>query len=210
MPKVVDVEKRRARIVEAVFRLVASGGVEAASLRNVAAEAGLNIGSVRHYFDSHDALMLAATETMADRVTERIQRHGDALSRAYEREDDRAMGAAVFAIFAELLPLDQDRRLECAVWMAFTERARVSPGLRQAADAMHRQVIDLTTRLLTGGHAPEAQDRAAVLVTGVDGLTLAALSWPDDYPPDKQERLLRLLLRQAYAAAPDAGPRRRD
>lgn len=201
MPKVVDVEQRRAHIVDAVFRLVAQGGVEAASLRNVAAESGLNIGSVRHYFESHNALMLAATETMAERVSARMEAHGDRLQAAFMAGDDRAMEAAVFAIFAELLPLDGQRRVECAVWLAFAERARVSPELRPAADAMHRDVIRHTTDLLAGAGVPDPDDRAAVLATAVDGLTLAGLSWPADYPPAKQERLLSVLLRQAFAGA---------
>ncbi|WP_425308091.1 TetR family transcriptional regulator C-terminal domain-containing protein [Ammonicoccus fulvus] len=201
MPKVVDVEQRRAVIVEAVFRLVASGGVEAASLRNVAAEAGLNIGSVRHYFVSHDALLLAATEEMARRVTVRMEAHGSRLAEAFEAGDERRMGDVIFALFAELLPLDEQRRVECGVWMAFTERARVSLDLREAADQMHREVIRLTSNLLLGAGVPDAEDRAAALTIGVDGLTLAGLSWPEDYPPEKQQRLLGLLLRQAFGGA---------
>lgn len=201
MPKIIDVEQRRALIVDAVFRLVASGGVEAASLRNVAAEAELNIGSVRHYFASHDALLLAATEVMADRVGARLEEHGRRLDEALQSGDDHRIGEVVLAMYAELLPLDDQRRMECAVWLAFTERARVTPSLRDAADRMHREVVQATHRLLAGAGAPDAEDRAVALVTGVDGLTLAGLSWPDDYPPEKQRRLLGQLLRQAFTGA---------
>lgn len=201
MPKVVDVEQRRAIIVDAVFRLVASGGVEAASLRNVAAEADLNIGSVRHYFASHDALLLAATEEMARRVTARMEAHGLELAQAFGAGDERRMGEVIFALFAELLPLDDERRVECGVWLAFTERARVSSELREAADQMHREVIRFTNDLLVGAGVSDAEDRAAALTIGVDGLTLAGLSWPEDYPPEKQQRLLGLLLRQAFGGA---------
>jgi AcrR family transcriptional regulator len=44
-----------------VFRVVRRAGFEQASLRNVAEEAGLAIGSVRHYFDGHTDLMVFAT-----------------------------------------------------------------------------------------------------------------------------------------------------
>ncbi|WP_432558672.1 TetR/AcrR family transcriptional regulator [Granulicoccus sp. GXG6511] len=205
MPKVVDVAERRALIVDAVFRLVEQGGVEAASLRNVAREAGLNVGSVRHYFESHDALMLAATRAMAERVTARIEAHGERILAAFHRADHRELSAAVVGVYAELLPLDERRRRECAVWLAFVERARVSPALRPAADEMHRDVVRLTTSLLEGAGVPEARDRAALLTIAVDGLTVAALSWPEDYPPDVQQRLLAVLLRQSFAGATALG-----
>lgn len=203
MPKVVNVAERRNVILEAVFRLIARGGMEAASLRNVATEAELNIGSVRHYFESHDALLLAATELMAERVTARIEVHGAQLAAAFAAGDEAGMGAAVFAIYAELLPLDEERRRECSVWLAFTERARVVPEVRAAGEQIHREILAITTQLLS--EFPDAEDRAVALTAGVDGLTLAAVAWPTHYPPERQERVLRLLLRQAYSR-PQDGP----
>ncbi|MDO5498787.1 MAG: TetR family transcriptional regulator C-terminal domain-containing protein [Propionibacteriaceae bacterium] len=198
MPKVVNAEERRELIVDAVFRLVARGGVEAASLRNVAVESGLNIGSVRHYVESHDALMLAATEAMAERVGRRVEDRVRAAQSSSLVGDGPATEAAIVDLYAQLLPLDAARRGECAVWLAFLERSRVNPELRGAAEQMHREVVRVTTEWLTAAGVPEAADRAALLTTGVDGLTLAALSWPDDYPPDRQLRLLGGLLRQAF------------
>lgn len=46
MPKQVDHDERRREIATAVLRLVTTGGVEAASLRTVAGEAGVSMGAV--------------------------------------------------------------------------------------------------------------------------------------------------------------------
>ena len=50
VPKFVDAALRRQEVVEAVFRIIAADGLERASLREVADEAELAVGSVRHYF----------------------------------------------------------------------------------------------------------------------------------------------------------------
>ena len=48
MPKVVDHAARREQLAAALWRVVVRDGVEAASLRRVAAEAGWSVGSLRH------------------------------------------------------------------------------------------------------------------------------------------------------------------
>lgn len=64
----IDPRERRRDIVRAAFRLVVAEGVAGMSLRKVAAESGLNIGSVRHYFRGHDELLIAAAEEAGDRM----------------------------------------------------------------------------------------------------------------------------------------------
>ncbi|NNG20839.1 TetR family transcriptional regulator [Naumannella sp. ID2617S] len=201
MPKIVDPERRRAEVVEAVFRLVDRGGIESASLRNVATEAGLNVGSVRHYFTSHDDLLLAAAEEMTRRVENRIAARVPALSRAYAAHDLVAVGRGLTAVFAELLPLDATRRRECAVWLAFVERSRVQPELRAAADEVHILVRDATRRMLAGAGVPRPADAAECLLAGVDGLTLTGLQLPERYPPARLRRLLRQLVALALTGA---------
>jgi len=45
---------------EVVARLVADEGLEAVSVRTVAAEARVSIGTVQHYFPTKDAMLLHA------------------------------------------------------------------------------------------------------------------------------------------------------
>ena len=60
VPRQVDHDERRRHIGAAVLRLIATRGLEAASLRNVAAEAGVSMGTVQHYFTTkHEMLDFA-------------------------------------------------------------------------------------------------------------------------------------------------------
>lgn len=49
MPARIDAEERRQYVIDAAFRLIVAEGLEGLTLRKVAAEANLNIGSVRHF-----------------------------------------------------------------------------------------------------------------------------------------------------------------
>ena len=50
MPKIVDHERRRAEIVQTTWRVIARRGLDGATLREVAAEAGYANGALKPYF----------------------------------------------------------------------------------------------------------------------------------------------------------------
>lgn len=195
MPKVVDPEKRRARIADAVFALIERGGVEEASLRNVATESGLNIGSVRHYVDGHEGMLIDAVQEMARRVERRVEGRVSALG-ARDPTDRRAMGEAALDMLEELLPLDDERRREVVVWLAFCERSRVTPELQEHA----RELVDGSRQLCrplleAAGVAPDALDLASQSLAGaVDGLAIALLHDPDRLDRAQLRSILRAQL----------------
>ncbi|RJQ86239.1 TetR/AcrR family transcriptional regulator [Amycolatopsis panacis] len=184
MPKVVDGEQRRAHIADAVLRLAARDGLNAVSLRAVATEAELNIGSVRHYFDSQHALLRFAMQATIDRVSARLLAHREAmppmagLSRAeiVDRLTD---------FFAELLPLDERRRSEATVLVEFLIAARADPGLADLAAETIRGTVTLARRILdalagTGTFAPgDPEVEAPRLAALLDGLVFRAILQPE-------------------------------
>src|SRR3712207_773273 len=72
VPRVVNVEQQKAAIAAATARLIASSGLEAVSLRSVAAEAGVSMGRVQHYFATKDELLLEALQRSYRRMERRI------------------------------------------------------------------------------------------------------------------------------------------
>ena len=76
MPKVVDIEQRRAELAEAASRLIARAGIESATMREVAAEAGWTTGALTHYFSDKRELLL--TTFQASLANRRSQRPTDA------------------------------------------------------------------------------------------------------------------------------------
>ena len=183
MPKIVDAEARRQEVVQAVFRIIASDGLERASLREVADEAGLAVGSVRHYFASSDELLVFSFASVIDRISGRLE---SALF-AVEGETPGSAGqhAAVLNLLGQFLPLDEELAVDACVWMAFRHAARIRPVLAAEAERSHRVVAAIVGRLiilLSPGEAAAPQSlvtEAERLLATMDGLCMHALLQPE-------------------------------
>ena len=207
MPKLVDPVERREHIVGAVLRLVARDGFAGASLRNVAAESGLNIGSVRHYFTSHSELLIFAMTAMVERVTARLVGHVVAAA-GWERRPVAERRDLALAALEELLPLDATRRAEVAVFVEFTASARTDPALadlaRHAAEGTRELVGRIVARhVAAGGLRPglDPELETARLWALVDGVSTQAVLQPDLVPPDTCRRVVDLHLRSLEQGA---------
>jgi AcrR family transcriptional regulator len=130
VPKQVDHEQRRREITDAVCRIAAAGGLEAVSLSQVAAEAGVSKGLVQHYFRSRDEMLVHATGHLRESVERRIAaRAGDATLRN---------------LLAALLPTDEEARTESLVAHAFFMRAlkdQVVADQFSKGDALLREAV---------------------------------------------------------------------
>ncbi|HET8878025.1 MAG TPA: TetR family transcriptional regulator C-terminal domain-containing protein [Arthrobacter sp.] len=184
MPKFVDAALRRQEIVDAVFRIIAADGLERASLREVADEAGLAVGSVRHYFASSEELLTHSFRVVVDRVVARLATAETRLAEARPGSGDHR--SAALALLAELLPLDEERAVDACVWMAFKNAARIRPFLSPEADRSHRAVAAVVGRLvldLAGDDGAPGQQQlvteAERLLATLDGLVLHALLQPE-------------------------------
>jgi AcrR family transcriptional regulator len=128
VPKVVDHDARRAELARAVWAVIRREGIERASVRAVAAQAGCSPGSLRHYFATHSELLAFAFQVVEDRIRARLT--------ALDRDPEPRRAAR--QVLHELLPLDDERRAENEVWLAFTARALVDPSLQD----LHARVDD--------------------------------------------------------------------
>ena len=87
IPRRVDRDQRRATIAEAILRIAASRGLDEVSLRDVAAEAGVSMGQVQHYFATKSEMLRFACAHMVERTRRAI---ADALAEAPEPASARA------------------------------------------------------------------------------------------------------------------------
>ena len=187
MPKIVDAAARRQEVVEAVFRIIATDGLERASLREVADEAGLAVGSVRHYFSSSDELLAHSFGVAVDRITGRLDEARENLTRLVPGTAEHREG--VLTLLGQFLPLDEERAVDACVWMAFKNAARIRPFLAAEADRSHRAVAAVIGWLIMELRAPgESVDgdghqglvtEAERLLATLDGLTMHALLQPE-------------------------------
>lgn len=166
-----------------MFRIIASDGLERASLREVADEAGLAVGSVRHYFSSSDELLVFSFAAVIDRIAARLEEALQAV--VHQRPGSPDHDAAVLNMLGQLLPLDEELAVDACVWMAFRNAARIKPVLSEESERSHRTVAALVGRLvveLSPGQATDQQvlvTEAERLLATLDGLCMHALLHPE-------------------------------
>ena len=153
----VDPAERRAEIVSAAFGLLADGGVEAATMRRVAAAADATTGRVTHYFGSRVELLVAALSEVDRRRVGRIAVH-----------DHLDPAARLRAVLMERLPLDTRRLDEVRVWLALagTNIPEVRDELRDQSVRWDR----LVRSLITAARLPD--EGTASVAALVDGLAV--------------------------------------
>ncbi|KAA5829220.1 TetR family transcriptional regulator C-terminal domain-containing protein [Saccharopolyspora hirsuta] len=176
MPKQVDHEARRTQIAEALLRLASCGGLEAVSLRDVAAEAGISMGAVQHYFKSKEQMLLHAMDHVTKRAGERIR---TALMARGRRPSAREI---VRTVMLEMLALTEDSRMEFLTHLAFFMRALGSPELaamyREWWPELERWLADELRAAQETGELPPDRDparEAELLLTVPDGLSVGLL-----------------------------------
>ncbi|MCE7004824.1 TetR family transcriptional regulator C-terminal domain-containing protein [Kibdelosporangium philippinense] len=163
MPRQVDHEQRRQAIAEALWRIVSTQGLEGVSLRNVAAEAGISMGLVQHYFRSKDEMLLFAYATLSVRIENRLL-----AGSGYQ--------PTLKTLFLEMLPLDDERREEAHAVVAFMTRAAVSPAFAEAANVDAGAFRAYITSQLTAAGVPDAEQHTEILLATVDGMAVRILA----------------------------------
>ncbi|UQA91852.1 TetR/AcrR family transcriptional regulator [Streptomyces halobius] len=198
MPKKVDHEARRQEIAEALWRIAGTRGLDGASLRDVAAEAGISLGRLQHYFHSKDQLLLFAlrhTNRLADqRIRERIE----ALT------DEPSPRTVLRTCLSGMLPLDEQSRTGQLVAAAYFARAVHDENLRaEAEDGIPKLRAFLTDQLRRAAERGElspdraTEDEAMLLISLVDGLSAYVLL--DVQTGDEALRVLDLHLGRLFA-----------
>jgi AcrR family transcriptional regulator len=182
MPRVVDHEERRAQVAAAVWRVVSAEGLEAVTVRRVAAETGMSTSVVSHYFAGKDDLLRLAFRLV--------------LERARSRADAEVRGGATGRARAQLvtgLPLDAERRTEARIWFSFLGLALSRPDLAAEQRRAYRGWRDALADALRAeglSESLDAETEAAGLIALVDGLAVQAAFEPGRLPAAGQLALL--------------------
>jgi AcrR family transcriptional regulator len=186
MPRVVDHEERRAQVAAAVWRVVSAEGLEAVTVRRVAAETGMSTSVVSHYFAGKDDLLRLAFRLALDR------------GRARAEAQVRAGSGLARALLVTGLPLDAERRTEARVWFSFLGLALTRPDLaaeQRGAYRAWRGALSAALREEGLAEGIDADAEAAALIALVDGLAVQAAFEPRRLPAARQLALLDARLR---------------
>ena len=174
--------------------LIADGGLDAATIRAVAAAAGYSTKAVTRYFTDKRDLLLHVYRAAAGRARTR-------LDAAVAMTPDDPL-----ACVDELLPLDAARRRDWAVWFAFWSVAIGDDDFqreqRERLAGTYRTLVRVVRSAVQSGRLPPGTDTAAVtsrLLTTLHGVAVQAVFDPRRWPTARQRAAMREQLATAGA-----------
>jgi AcrR family transcriptional regulator len=128
VPRVVDHQERRIKIIEATWRMIVRDGWEAATMSAIATEAGFANGALRPYFATKEDLLTAAFDHIYVQT-------GSRTIRATEGQHGIA---ALRSWCLEILPVDDITRDEARLVIPFWQVALTDDGLAER----HERAMD--------------------------------------------------------------------
>ncbi len=179
MPRFVDHESRRELVTATAADLIASGGVDALTVRGVAAAAGFSTAVVSHYFEDKRDLVRSTYLAAANRATERFE------------NTVRADGRTLASCLEALLPLDEESRRDWQLFVSFWGTAASDAELAAMQRKRVRSARVRVYNVLRDDFGPAAEDaelRAAArtLLTIVQGISTQAVFDPRDWSARRQ------------------------
>ncbi|MFD3595676.1 TetR/AcrR family transcriptional regulator [Nocardia sp. NPDC058640] len=180
MPRLADHEERRRSITSAARRVIARGGLEAATFQSVAAEAGVSVRSVQYYFGTKREFLLATHRAV-------VEASGARMTQAFATLGPDAGPRDIVRIIAlSLLPLDEPSRQDAIILGIFHAAALAGPDI-DSADTVGapNYIVDAIAGQLRQLRGPVADDKALiadaeVILLAVGGLAQGMLT-NDDY-----------------------------
>jgi len=135
-------EIRRANLVQAAIRCLSEGGMSAFKLERIAAEAGVSLGLLSHYFTDKNELL---TEVYRAALYEDVNR------KIAELDDKNAAGSPterLCRLIDAIIDPEYLKPANLTVWLALWGEIVVNPDLRRAHRTLYRSYLKSLAELI--------------------------------------------------------------
>jgi DNA-binding transcriptional regulator YbjK len=171
MPKFVDQEAQRLQLAEAAIRVIERTGIQGATVRAVAQEAGVSRGLFAHYFENHRELIGAAMNAMVRECVNSVRGEMD------QPTEDSEGVQTFLEVLSSVEPSD---KVSSVAMLRLWAESAIDPELRdlmaQSYVELHRGALQVVEEGMKRGEIDaslESTDVADLLVTLGDGLCVA-------------------------------------
>lgn len=158
--------ERRKALIQATLDCVSEYGLEGATVRQIAARAGVTGGLIRHYFTGKDQMLEAAYREIMDTMS-------TAAFQAVEQAGDSARTRLHDFIVANLTPPVTDPRT-MSLWAAFISHVRVDPGFAQIQRENYLAYLSvlegLVEKFLAEAGRPASPGKCRKLAIAINGM----------------------------------------
>ena len=164
VPKLVDHDVRRREIAQAVWAVIAERGIEGVTLRSVAAEAGVSVGRIQHYYASREELVRDSCRELLKAATQRFEAAGDATP--VERLRRLILGR---------IPTTPEFAIGTSIWLAYEAKSVDDPVIAELVQRGHAGGVRETAALLGECGVTDASSVALRLMATAEGLAIRVL-----------------------------------
>ena len=204
MAKIVKHDERRHELLEAVWRLIERSGINSVTVRSIAVESGWSTGSLAHYFEDKEDILTSALRLSHFEIDQRWE----------EKVQGLGPAEALWAFVTDNLPLDERRRRETLLEMAYWANAVPDKNIRviqtEEADGLKQRLTDiLSTGIAKDDFRldPAGVDQAAEKILAlVDGLSLHLVLYPERLSPDTAVDVLADEVERVVGRRPAGNP----
>lgn len=151
-----------------VLDLIVRGGIQAVSVRTVAAESGWSVGALQKTFSTKQALLRAAVDLVVSSAEARM----DAVPFGGDAVD------YLVCLIEETLPLDRLRREEAIAWNAFAAVAVHTPWIAEILIEQDQRVSEQLVEALRSFGASQPEAAASAIIAVSEGFVLRLLYNP--------------------------------
>lgn len=199
MPILIDPDVRREQVARVVADIIVSAGLEAVTVRSVAAAAGFSTAVVSHYFADKRELLLFSYKAAQEHAYTRLT---DAL---------RASSGTAFELLESQLPFNEESRRDWLVFTAFWARSigdvEFSALQQEQFDLALVRVEDAlleTKKPATAAEREKVAFKARTILSSIIGLSIQAAFDPQGWPEELQRAVLKDAVGE-LAELPDVG-----
>jgi AcrR family transcriptional regulator len=184
-----DYEEQRQKIAQIAAEVIAREGIDAATFRRIAAEAGCSTTLLTNHFDDKRELLLSAYRSVS--------------SNALKRFEERVVQnpAQIIETFVSLTAVDQSSWFGWRVYIAFWEKAIRDPVLaseQQSWIATSRKCIE---RAIEAGYGAQIDSShlAQLVIALVHGISIQVLFEPRSWSHEQIHAVLSSQIGSALA-----------
>ncbi|WP_090908170.1 TetR/AcrR family transcriptional regulator [Paenibacillus sp. cl141a] len=195
MPKIVDHAKRKKLLAEATWKIISEQGIQHATSRTIAKEAGLSQGALRHYFPTQESLLIFAMELVKEKVVIRLTNL---------EEKELTPAERIVEYLVELIPTDQQTLLEMEVWFAFVTFGKTHQGFDINYEELQTAIKDCIVYLKKEGLLREVDEELEKekLYAFMNGMALNLYLEPQKMDRERSKEMIKDYLKSIIKKPP--------
>lgn len=155
---------RRREIAQAVWAVIAERGIEGVTLRSVAAEAGVSVGRIQHYYASREELVRDSCRELLKAATQR-----------FEAVDDATPVEKLRRLVLGRIPTTPEFAIGTSIWLAYEAKSVDDPVIAELVQRGHAGGVQEAATLLSECGVTDASAVALRLMATAEGLAIRVL-----------------------------------